>query len=157
MSRAWTRSTWVLCGLIVVAVVSTRWCRINLSPSVPYGLYRLVAVREPLAHGTLVVLPVPASVQAWWSPWVPLLKPVAVIAGEAVCIADGTLWVKGVSYGPVLTHHHGQPLPHLDDCMVVPPGGVFVASQTPRSLDSRYFGVVPVATLIAQAVPIVTW
>ena len=36
-------------------------------------------------------------------------------------------------------------------------GEVFLASQAPRSLDGRYFGVTPVATLTAQASPLLTW
>ena len=54
---AWrTRSSLVLGGLVLAAVLSTRWVRLNGSPSVPLGLYRLAAVREPLARGTLVVV-----------------------------------------------------------------------------------------------------
>ena len=34
-----TRSSLVLGVLVLAAVVSTRWVRLNLSPSVPVGLY----------------------------------------------------------------------------------------------------------------------
>src|SRR5437764_13338091 len=78
------RSTLLLGGFFLAAVLSTHWVRLNMSPSVPYGLYRLTAVQPPLARGTLVVLPVPASVQRYWSPWLPLLKPVAGVAGDQV-------------------------------------------------------------------------
>src|SRR5262249_35831931 len=52
------RSTLVLGVLVLAAVVSTRWVRLNLSPSVPVGVYRLARLAPPLARGTLVVLPV---------------------------------------------------------------------------------------------------
>ena len=78
--------TRVLGGLVLAAVLSTRWVRLNCSPSMPYGLYRLTAVREPLARGTLVVLPVPAEVRPWHTRWQPLLKPVAAIGGDVVCL-----------------------------------------------------------------------
>jgi hypothetical protein len=35
------RSSLVLGVLVLAAVVSTRWVRLNLSPSVPVGLYRV--------------------------------------------------------------------------------------------------------------------
>jgi len=57
--------------LVLAAVVSTRWVRLNLSPSVPRGVYRLAAVSPPLARGTLVVLPVPRAVRRWHSRWQP--------------------------------------------------------------------------------------
>jgi conjugative transfer signal peptidase TraF len=159
-TRPGTRRTWsslVLGGLVLAAVVSTRWVRLNLSPSVPRGLYWLTAVREPLARGTLVVLPVPASVQAWHARWVPLLKPVAAMAGAVVCVGEEELWVEGLWYGPVLHEAAGQPLPRIHGCVAVPDGAVFLASQAPRSLDGRYFGPTPIAALTARAIPLMTW
>ena len=54
-----TRSSCVLGGLLVVAVVSTRWVRLHRSPRRPPGLYRLTALRAPRTRGMGVVLPVP--------------------------------------------------------------------------------------------------
>jgi type IV secretory pathway protease TraF len=82
MPRRINRGTVVLGVVLGAAVLSTRWVRVNVSPRVPYGLYRLTAVPTPLARGMLVVLPVPPEVQAWHSRWLPLLKPVAALAGE---------------------------------------------------------------------------
>ena len=67
------RSSLVLGVLVLTAVVSTRWVRLNLSASLPYGLYRMQAVPAEPHRGILVVLPVPTSVQHVWSSWVPLL------------------------------------------------------------------------------------
>ena len=105
------------------------------------------------------MLPVPSSMRPWWSAWwVPLLKPVAAVAGDTVCHLDHVLYVNGASYGAVLTAAHGRPLPHLaPGCQVVPAGSIFLASPVARSLDSRYFGVVPLARLRAVAIPVLTW
>lgn len=154
------RRTWsslVLGVLVLAAVVSTRWVRLNLSPSVPRGVYRLTAVREPLARGTLVVLPVPPAVQAWHRRWRPLLKPVAALAGETVCVAGQTLWIHGQSYGPVLEEADGKRLIQLVGCHTLQEGEVFLASRQPRSLDSRYFGVVRLSYLSARAIPLWVW
>ncbi len=151
------RSSLVLGVLVLAAVVSTRWVRLNLSPSVPRGLYLLRAVMLPLPHGTLVLLPAPASIHPWWPTSTPLLKPVAAIAGEEVCGIWDHLWVQGEWYGPVYTEADGKPLPHLEGCVVVPEGAVFLASKKPRSLDGRYFGMTRVRDLTAQAIALWTW
>ena len=158
------RRSLVLGGLVLAAVLSTRWVRLNLTPSVPRGVYHLVAAAPPLARGTLVVLPVPASVQPWHSPWVPLLKPVAGVAGDVVCVWGHALWVWGqtagaepTGYGMVWLVHEGKALPQIEGCLLVQEGTVFLASAAPNSLDSRYLSAVPISTLTAQAFPLLTW
>jgi type IV secretory pathway protease TraF len=148
----------VLGGLVLAAVVSTRWIRLNLSPSVPRGVYRLAPVPAALTHGHLVVLPVPVSLRPWQRRWVPLLKPVAAVAGETVCHLQHTLYVHGVDFGPIYREAHGHALPQIaEGCFVVPEAHVFLASLTPKSLDARYFGPTPVQALTAQALPLLTW
>jgi type IV secretory pathway protease TraF len=148
----------VLGGLVLAAVLSTRWVRLNLSPSVPRGLYRLAPVRQPLRPGHLVVLPVPPRLRPWHPGWVPLLKPIAGLAHDVVCHRDHTLFVKSVDFGPVYQEAHGQPLPQIaEGCFVVPAGHVFLASPVPRSLDGRYLGATPIAALTAQALPLFPW
>ena len=151
------RSSLVLGVLVLAAVVSTRWVRLNLSPSVSLGVYRLEQLAPPLARGTLVVLSAPASIRPWWRSLASLLKPVAAVAGEEVCGVEGALFIHGEAYGPIYTEADGKPLPHLDGCQVVPEGTVFLASTQPKSLDGRYFGMTPIPTLTAQAVPLWTW
>ena len=151
------RSTLVLGVLVLAAVVSTRWVRLNLSPSVPVGVYRLARLAPPLARGTLVVLPVPVAVRPWRQGWAPLLKPVAAVAGDEVCVQEGALWVAGTSYGPVYAEADGKPLPHLEGCQVVPEGAVLLASAVPKSLDGRYFGLTRIAEVTARAVLLWTW
>ena len=152
-----TRCTLLLAGAVVTGVAATFWLCLNTSPSVPLGLYWKTRVPTPLRRGTLVVLPVPERLQAWHSARQPLLKPVAAIAGDRVCWIDRTLYVWGVDYGPVLSEAHGLLLPQREGCLIVPPGEVFLASREPRSLDARYFSTVPIGTLTARAIPVVTW
>ena len=117
------RSSLVLGVLVLTAVVSTRWVRLNLSSSLPVGLYRLTAVPVNVPRGALVVLPVPVTVYHVWPAWVPLLKPVAGVPGDVVCYQEGRVQVNGIDYGPVHLETHGRPLPHLDaGCQTVPEG-----------------------------------
>jgi len=96
-----TRRSLVLGGLVLAAVLSPRGVRLNTSGSVPLGFYRLSAVSTPLARGTMVVLPVPAEVRPWQSSWQPILKPVAAIGGDVVCLWDEGVWIEGQWYGPI--------------------------------------------------------
>jgi conjugative transfer signal peptidase TraF len=144
-------------GVLWLLVLSLGWLRLNVSASVPLGLYRLHRVPASLEQGMVVVLPVPASVRAWQWRWLPLLKPVAGLPGDAVCITDDGLWINAHWYGPVLSESNGRALPRLRGCFTVGPSEVVLASAAPRSLDSRYFGPVPIADLSAMATPWLIW
>lgn len=152
-----SRSTLALAGFLCLAALSTRWLRLNVSPSLPYGLYRLHAVPPTLTRGMLVLLPVPPSVQHVWPRWLPLLKPVAGVPGDHIALLDQELRINGVSFGLVLLHTHGKALPQMVGSWVVADGEIFVASAVPRSLDGRYFGSTKVTALTAVATPFLTW
>jgi type IV secretory pathway protease TraF len=139
-----------------VLTVSLAAVRLNTSPSLPYGFYRLHPVAHPLTRGTLVIVHVPG----WGARTVPFLKPVAAVAGERVCRVGHMLVIRGQDYGPVYTAWRGTSLPSAvpaDRCLVVPPGQLFLASAAPHSLDSRYYGPVAVAQVSAIATPWLTW
>jgi type IV secretory pathway protease TraF len=58
--------------------VSVAAVRMNTSRSLPLGLYRLHPVAHPLTRGTCVIVQVPG----WSARAVPVLKPMAAVAGE---------------------------------------------------------------------------
>jgi conjugative transfer signal peptidase TraF len=157
----WTRLTpiWPLIGLLVFGLGLHR-VRVNLTPSLPRGLYRLHPVTDSLSRGSLVIIPVPASIRPFHSRWLPLLKPVAGLAGDLVCRRQDTLVINGESFGPIAATSQGQTVPTIvreGACFTVPEGSVFLASHADRSLDSRYFGAVAIAQLTGVAVPVWTW
>jgi type IV secretory pathway protease TraF len=94
--------------------------------------------------------------RSWLSTWLPLLKPVAGIPGDTVCVQPEGVWVHGAPYGAVYQEHKGKPLPVFWGCHVVRAGEVFVASHEPKSLDGRYFGMTRTQDGWL-AVPIITW
>jgi conjugative transfer signal peptidase TraF len=133
--------------------------RINISASSSLGFYRRHAVTE-LAYGMLVSVPVPHEWQATAlrlgivpNATTLLLKPVAALPGDEVCIRDQELWIGGVCYGPILEGWS----PAFDGCVKVEPGEVFLASDVPRSFDSRYFGSVSIDQLTERLTPVWTW
>jgi type IV secretory pathway protease TraF len=114
-----------------------------------------------------VVLPVPVAVQSRVRGYRTLLKQVAAVAGDWVCVVEATLWIitdrgtaleHSMNYGAVDHARHGLPVPHLEDgCFQVATQEVFLASPPAPALDSRHFNAVPVASLTARAFPFLTW
>jgi conjugative transfer signal peptidase TraF len=136
--------------------VSFAYVRLNISPSLPRGLYRINSVARPLTRGLLVIVQVPG----WSARTRPFLKPVAAVAGEWVCRVGDALVIHGEDYGPIYEAWRGNPLPSAiaaDTCVVVPPGYVFLTTAAPSSLDSRYYGPVAIAQIPAIATPLLTW
>jgi type IV secretory pathway protease TraF len=150
------RRLWLLIVPLGLLAAGASAVRLNVSPSLPYGLYRLHVVAAPLTRGTLVIVHVPG----WSARTVPFLKPVAAVAGEWVCRVGQALVIHGEDYGPVYDAWRGDPLPSAiaaDTCVVVPPGHAFLATTAPASLDSRYYGPIAMEQIAATATPLWTW
>jgi type IV secretory pathway protease TraF len=147
-------STVLLLAGLGSLLFATRWFVLNVEPSVPTGLYRKVALPDSLARGMLVILPVPSAVWPWHVRRFDFMKPIGGIAGDQVCVLSAGLWINGEPYGPVYTKANGLAFPRLRGCFVVAEGTVFLATKTFHTLDSRYFGAVPIASLKAMALPL---
>ena len=133
----------------------------NASASAPIGLYRIQPDSDP-AIGTLVAITPPER----WSRWmaergylpegVPLLKAVAAKAGQRVCrIGDAV----SVDARPVAIARardgRGRPLPVWQGCRTLKRGEIFLLNPSvPDSLDGRYFGPLPISTVIGRATPL---
>ena len=168
----------VLATLSAVGLASLAWASFvsplprfvyNPSDSVAVGWYRV----EPLAHpagsslpavqaGSIVLVPLPAdaaTLAAWrgYLPLhIPLLKPVAAVAPETVCIRDGVVRIDGVPMAAVLRRDgRGRLLRAWPSCRRLRPGELFLLSTTnPASFDSRYFGPVRVSAVLGIAHPV---
>ncbi|MEG3125086.1 S26 family signal peptidase [Sphingomonas sp. GB1N7] len=133
----------------------------NASASVPIGLYRahpgavvkvgdLVAVTPPKALETFLA-------QRHYLPLrVPLLKPVAAMAGQTVCRFGSSVSVDGKHLGNALPFdRYGRPLPRWAGCRRLGPHQVFLMSAAvPDSFDGRYFGPLPASTVRAMLTPL---
>ena len=135
----------------------------NASASVPIGFYDLDPPRE-LAVGDLVAVMPDKPLVDWMvergyiGRSVPLMKRVAALPGQQVCRTGNAVTVDAVPFGDALDRDkRGRPLPVWRGCRRIADGDVFLMNpDVPDSLDGRYFGPIPVRTIIGEATPLYT-
>lgn len=88
----------------------------------------------------------------------PLLKPILALGGQTICRAGSSITVDGRDVGAAQEHDHGgRLLPVWQGCRVISDGEVFLMNPNePASLDGRYFGPIPVSTIVGRAEPLWT-
>lgn len=135
----------------------------NASASVPVGLYALRPA-ERLTTGDLVAVTPPKPL-AWFLATrhylpldTPLMKRVMGLPGQRVCRTGNAVTVDAVPLGDALDRdRQGRPLPVWQGCRRIASGEVFLMNPSvPDSLDGRYFGSLPAATVIGTATPLYT-
>jgi len=138
---------------------------INLSPSLPLGVYH--TVQSPPLRGAIVVVCLPRALGqfardrgylgrgpcAGGAGGVERLgKRIAALAGDTVETSAEGVRINGFAIPesrPLLTDSRGRLLPQRRGRMIVRPGEVFLLSTDHRrSFDSRYFGPVAVSDLV---------
>ncbi len=135
----------------------------NASASVPVGLY---ALRGPgrLQVGELVAVRPPEPLAGYMANrrYLPkrvfLLKHILALAGQTVCRRGAAITVDNRAVGAALARdRRGRILPVWRGCRVIRPGEVFLMNRAPRdSFDGRYFGPLPVTSIVGEATPIWT-
>ena len=153
----------IACSGLGLAQAAGLHVLLNLTPSLPRGLY-LVRPLGTLTPGTLVVLQPETALQPllgdrhYLPPGLPLLKPVAAVAGDTVCVEEDVR-VNGQVLTTVIaaTDTQGRPLPQWRGCRVLEDEVFLLSTWHPRSLDSRYYGPVHASRLQGRAIPVWTW
>jgi conjugative transfer signal peptidase TraF len=155
---------------MALAVISGM--RVNMTPSMPSGLWRVSPTQGSVARGSVVSFCPPdddffrlarrrgyiAAGQCRGG-YEPLLKPVAAIAGDTVSATAAGIAVNGIPIADsaaLSRDSAGRPL------QPVPPGVYRVGSREvwllsgrdPRSFDSRYFGPASAANIEGIARPL---
>lgn len=163
-----TRFSYVMTAYLAIAsLVITGFIRPaarlvwNASESIPVGLYRAHPGAAPKT-GDLVAVRLPKPLESFlahrhYLPLrVPLLKPVAAMAGQTVCRSGYRILVDGSHLGDALpTDRHGRPMPRWAGCRRLGANQIFLMNSAVRdSLDGRYFGPLPVATIRGTLTPL---
>jgi conjugative transfer signal peptidase TraF len=135
----------------------------NASASVPIGLYA-VHPAGALQVGELVIVTPPEQLadfldnRHYLPKGVPLLKRILALPGQVVCRTGRAITVDGDVMGEAFDRDHlGRPLPVWQGCHRVADGEAFLMNRQPSdSLDGRYFGALPAATIVGRAEPLWT-
>ena len=148
-------STGLVSGIVLALCTVVR---LNISPSAPLGLYRMVD--QPAVRGVLVAACVPPAVTrlarergylaggSCPGGTQPVLKRIGAVPGDRVDLGPDGLGVNGTRLpdsAPAASDSRGRRLHHAPwGRTVVAPGEVWLMGVgTARSWDSRYFGPVP--------------
>lgn len=160
-----------LLALVLVIGGAIGGLRINMTPSEPIGLWRLVALDRAAAVGDLIFICPPennAMREARQRGYLrsglcqggfaPLIKTVIATAGQRVEIGSAVR-VDGVTVTNSAVSKFdgkGRPLVAFRGG-IVPVGTVFLHSSFVGSYDSRYFGPLPVSGILGLAQEVLTY
>lgn len=133
----------------------------NASDSVPVGWYR-ISPADLLAPGDLVLVRLPPEVRSlaaqrgYLPANVPLLKTLAAVAPQRVCMQGSQVRIDGVLVARRLKWDlQGRALPTWQACRRLADDELFLlSSSNPASFDSRYFGPVSADAVIGRAQPL---
>ena len=139
------------------------WLIWNASASVPIGLYAIHAVGA-LRVGDLVAIkplePLASFLadRGYLPRGVPLMKHVAALPGQSVCRNGLAVSVDAVTVSEARERDsRSRPLPSWEGCRVIAVGEVLVMNaRSANSLDGRYFGPLPAASIVGRAAPLWT-
>ena len=135
----------------------------NASASMPIGLYRMVPGSHVDVPDLAVVMP-PDDLAAFLDErrylprGLPLIKRVLALSGTTVCRRGRAILAYDATYGLALAHDtRGRPLPDWQGCRTLHDGEAFFMNwDSPDSFDSRYFGPLPLSTIVGRAIPVWT-
>ena len=149
--------------LTELTIMGAAGYRLNLSPSMPRGIWRVIAVPAAAYQRGQVVAVCP-PVNAPFLPrgscplgMAPFVKQLVGVPGDVVTVTPHGVSVNG---GPFLPH--SAPLAQTSNGQLLPQrlgtwrltGYWLYGTDSPRSFDSRYFGEVPAASLQGLARPV---
>jgi conjugative transfer signal peptidase TraF len=130
----------------------------NASASAPVGLYR-IEPRAPVRRGDMLVAWAPqgarwlAASRHYLPANVPLVKRVAALEGDRVCAIGSAIRINGRRVATRLKRDsRARPMPWWSGCRSLGAGEYFLAGDSVRSFDGRYFGITKARDLVGRAV-----
>ena len=149
--------------MLIPASAGVAGVRLNLTSSLPAGLY-LMTRRAP-TRGAIVLVCLPSEVATFarvrgyvprgtCASWTaPVGKTVLAVPGDTVAVVPEGLQVNGVPVPtslPRVSDSRGRPLPSLSlGHYVVRRGELWLLGRHTLSFDSRYFGPVASSSVVA--------
>jgi conjugative transfer signal peptidase TraF len=135
----------------------------NASSSAPIGLYSLQADGSVDVTDLVAIVPPPPiaefmAARGYLPIGVPMLKRVLALPGRTVCRQGFDIIVYGAAVGRVRERDSaGRKMPAWQGCRTIGDDELFVMNwDVPDSVDGRYFGPFPRASVIGRAHPVWT-
>ena len=173
-ARNFALRAWLGIGLFAALVFCARALslRVNESPSLPVGVWRLSRLRDEVRRDDVVSFCPPdtwvfreARLRGYLGSglceggYEPLLKPIAAIEGDRVTRTEQGIRINGrlIVNSRRLDHDgSGRPLTGAGaNDVIVAKGEIWlISSYNPLSFDSRYFGPVPISRIEGLARPV---
>ena len=157
-------------GIVGLTAAGLLGLRVNLTGSIPVGMYHVVGDATDLHRGDVVLACLPARVAALahtrgYIPGgghcaggtAPVGKLVMALPGDTVVVALSGLAVNGatVKWSRPLDHDRdGRPLPRLSiGRSLVDARSIWLIGSSSYSFDSRYFGPIPRSNVLVRVRP----
>ena len=151
-------------GILILAKIGeSTGLRINLTPSLPVGLWLLQQPQGAIQRGAIVAFCPPPTISRLGcgregEQGVVFLKPVIAVAGDEVTVGEDSLTINGrrISNTARLQSPNIPAIP--PGLYIVEEGQFWALSNThPRSFDSRYFGPVTETSIQGVAKSLLVW
>lgn len=169
------RPWWIRLCLVIVALLAggvLGGYRVNVSRSLPLGLYRVIGNKTAVERGSIVIVCLPEA----WSRFAVqrqilgpghctggsygLGKIVVAVEGDIVTLSRNRLTVNGVPLPngrTVARDALGGPMPHYPwATYILASGSIWLYACHSLAFDSRYFGPVRAASVESVIAPVVT-
>jgi conjugative transfer signal peptidase TraF len=164
MSRftSWRSAAMMAAVLLAIGLLTATRLIVNVTPSVPVGLY-WSHHRAPV-RGDFVLTSLPSRLRdlAAGRDYLRhdhlLLKKVAAMDGDRVCRRGRAVWINGhIHVWARRNDALGRALPVWFGCRELTGDELFILGTHPSSFDSRYFGSILCSDVIAVANPLWVW
>lgn len=156
---------------LAAAAAAVTGLRINLTGSIPPGIYR--TVQFTISRGAIVLVCLPPRIagparERGYIPdgscpdgSAPVGKPIVAVAGDTVDVSELGVAVNRALLAnsrPLTRDSRGMQLNvlRIANRRVADHELWLVSSHSPRSFDSRYFGAVPISAVRARLIPVLT-
>jgi type IV secretory pathway protease TraF len=160
------RNVAVICSVffVIPAALVNLGLRFNISPShVPIGFWRACPADE-IGVGDIVTFDIfdvyiynPGAFDERMAKKITtkFIKRVAALPGAIITKSGDEISVNGETYPLALADGHIRG--NVDYPLIVPLGAVWMLSNSLLSYDSRYYGPVPMDSIIEKNKPLLTW
>jgi conjugative transfer signal peptidase TraF len=162
------------CLTLAVFYLISLHLTVNITPSMPIGVYRLYPLDRPIARGDIVEICPPHQVAdillrseqtrargICEHEVIPLLKYVAAVPGDVVDLSDKAVVVNGVALPGSATIPAVKRRAAVTETArgryALTSGLLWLWTPYYRSWDSRYFGPVPSVGVRGLARPVFVW